>query len=953
MEEKALKKAHSLPFWSWNDALDEQQLCDGIEWMAKNGFGGFFMHARSGLETEYLGEKWFSCIEACAEKAKEFGLQAWAYDENGWPSGIAERKLLQNRNNLRKILTASYGERDFKAAVSYDLSGAALVRLSDGEPCSNCLNLYVGVSDSSVDTLDGAVTEQFIEKTHERYDAFFKGKISDYITGFFTDEPTYSHYSDRLIGYFREVYREDLYDGLGLLFVEKEGYRAFRYKYYLACQKLFLHNYVKKIYDWCEAHGLLFTGHFVEESGIYSQMLGCAGVMPLYEHMHMPGIDYLCRRFMPVTLIKQLVSVSVQLGKEHALTEAFGMTGWDVTPRELKAIAEYQMMYGIDVICQHLLPVSETGWRKNDHPLHFSPIVPWMEQCGGTLNRYLDRISDWIEGSEERVRVAVLHPIRSAFGCYKDGGCEELFDLDGVFRDYSDLLVDRQIAYHYLDETLLEEHGSVKGCRICCGRGEYDFLILPPGLSTVGKETERLIRTYIENGGKVFIAKDKPRYLEGRPYDFSYLQSNTDLEEIEASQAYSLTYTGGKVRSVCRENGRNKVVMALNIHCGEKAVCELSVPGKKLQKLDPSGKAFYCDGTCVLEPMQSAFFLVTDGEGAREDRKETVLLSADTFTVSDSDPNCLVLDCVQYSFDGKEYSSSQPIPAMFDFLNRSRYRGKLYLKYTFRVKEIPERISLRYEKTQPASFLINGKACVLTEEKIATVKTLVGDLAPFVTTGENEIVQELEYVQSDDVYYCIYGGGKSAYTGNTLKYDTYPESLRLFGDFGVYSDEWKKTEMENVLTAERFYIGKRKTQIQDLLSDGYPFFAGRICLQTQLDLKDPNVLLKITGRTHFVRAYMNGRAVGEYLFNDALDVSQYAKVGSNTVVLELYTGCRNLFGPFHFAGAEESFQVTPYCFDFLRNREGAYLKDYRNSYSFVRCGLFEYDGQFRLPAMER
>ena len=50
------------------------------------------MHARGGLKTEYLGEKWFSCIKACGVKAKDLDMQAYAYDENGWPSGFAGGK---------------------------------------------------------------------------------------------------------------------------------------------------------------------------------------------------------------------------------------------------------------------------------------------------------------------------------------------------------------------------------------------------------------------------------------------------------------------------------------------------------------------------------------------------------------------------------------------------------------------------------------------------------------------------------------------------------------------------------------------------------------------------------------------------------------------------------------------------------------------------------------------
>ena len=47
----------SLPFWSWNDRLDENELRRQIRDMKRLGMSGFFMHARGGLETEYLSDE--------------------------------------------------------------------------------------------------------------------------------------------------------------------------------------------------------------------------------------------------------------------------------------------------------------------------------------------------------------------------------------------------------------------------------------------------------------------------------------------------------------------------------------------------------------------------------------------------------------------------------------------------------------------------------------------------------------------------------------------------------------------------------------------------------------------------------------------------------------------------------------------------------------------------------
>ena len=39
------------PFWAWNTRLDEAKLRRQIRIFKEMGFGGFFMHARVGLDT--------------------------------------------------------------------------------------------------------------------------------------------------------------------------------------------------------------------------------------------------------------------------------------------------------------------------------------------------------------------------------------------------------------------------------------------------------------------------------------------------------------------------------------------------------------------------------------------------------------------------------------------------------------------------------------------------------------------------------------------------------------------------------------------------------------------------------------------------------------------------------------------------------------------------------------
>nr|WP_295277436.1 glycosyl hydrolase [uncultured Blautia sp.] len=83
------KEYRSAPFWGWNDKLQKENLGEQIEGFKKAGMGGFFIHSREGLETEYLSTEWMEDVKFCVDKARENDLELWIYDEDKWPSGAA------------------------------------------------------------------------------------------------------------------------------------------------------------------------------------------------------------------------------------------------------------------------------------------------------------------------------------------------------------------------------------------------------------------------------------------------------------------------------------------------------------------------------------------------------------------------------------------------------------------------------------------------------------------------------------------------------------------------------------------------------------------------------------------------------------------------------------------------------------------------------------------------
>ena len=226
-----------VPFWSWNDKLEPDELRRQIGAMQDAGMGGFFMHARGGLETEYLSEEWFRAVETSVDEAKKRGMQAWCYDENGWPSGFAGMKLLEDSANFAHYLTCeAKATFDPMALACYRLEEGHLIRVwrDEGE---SCVCLYDRTNSSVVDILNPEIVQKFIEETHEKYYERFKDQFGRVLMGFFTDEPQYfryqTAYSPVMLKAYRERYGEDLLKELGAKWVVSRAERDVQEKFLL------------------------------------------------------------------------------------------------------------------------------------------------------------------------------------------------------------------------------------------------------------------------------------------------------------------------------------------------------------------------------------------------------------------------------------------------------------------------------------------------------------------------------------------------------------------------------------------------------------------------------------------------------------------------------------------------------------------------------------------------
>ncbi|MGN1104859.1 MAG: hypothetical protein ACI4QI_08325, partial [Candidatus Coproplasma sp.] len=242
-----------VPFWSINSDIQEEELVRQIGEMHSYGLGGFVFHARTGLITEYLSEKWFYLVGVALDTAKKYGMKVWIYDENGWPSGFVGGKLLSNQKYRAKYLrykkTESY---DSTAYISYVFEEGKARRINCDVGATEYHNVYLMTSDSYTDILNPEVTDAFIEQTHEEYYKRFSSSFGKELIGFFTDEPQYyraeTPYPEVTEEEFLKAYGEDVRDGLVYLFVDNEQGFPFSVKYYTLLNRLYCENYYNKLF---------------------------------------------------------------------------------------------------------------------------------------------------------------------------------------------------------------------------------------------------------------------------------------------------------------------------------------------------------------------------------------------------------------------------------------------------------------------------------------------------------------------------------------------------------------------------------------------------------------------------------------------------------------------------------------------------------------------------------
>lgn len=888
-------------FWSINSELGEEELCRQIGEMKSFGLGGFIFHARAGLTTEYLSNEWFRLVGVCLEEAKKQDLKVWMYDEFGWPSGFVGGKLLSERDFRARYLEYEIkDEFDGSAFAVYSLDGGTPRLLKRGERAEKYHTLYERVSDAYVDILNPAVTERFIEETHEKYFERFAPSFGKELLGFFTDEPQFYRYATPVSAVteqeFFKTYGENLKDGLIYLFLNDEKGYPFRVKYYNLMNRLYCENFYGKLNDWCEGHGCMLTGHSVEETCFFTQMWGGADCASSYLYEHIPAIDNLAK-YSPANIsARSAGSVAAQRGVNLVMTETFGCSGNSATPMELRHIADKQYVHGVDLMCQHLYNYSIAGQGKTDHPVHFGRTLPWISGYK-TFNDYFARLGFLIASSKEEAPVAVVTPMESVYLDYQrlsEDAARE--NVDVGFAKIADALRENGVAYQFVNEKVLEKLGGVRDGRLVVGKCAYSAVVLA-NCRELKENTVRLLTSYLKEGGKLAVEGAAPAFGGGVPADLSALKSNVSLVALpkpSAVVACECEYTCRTLDSGAR------FVFAVN---DSAAPAKLSLTGRFSELNLETLEGFSPQSEFTVPPFGS---LLLEENGAYKEppftakRKQTIVPA-----FVGREKNCLTLENAQVLTENGETLSGY-VYGVFETLVKRGYCGKIRVRYVFE-SDAARKISLLCEKQNVRGERFNGKPVRFSQDA-SDINFIRADVC--AEAGENVYEYEADFADSEQIKNVLFDDAVPESLRNCFSYATLMEPVYPEGDFDASGD--------------RLSAPAPKTA-GDLTKQGLQNFCGAAEYSFALQ-EGGKILLRPIGNFAMCEFFCEGEKSTVLLGESA---TMRLAEGGHEIRVRCYSTMRNKFGPFHCA-YDENGGVSP---DFFTLRGG--WKDERTNAAYT------------------
>lgn len=983
--ENPTSEYRAAPFWSWNAKLEKDQLERQIGYMKQMGFGGFHMHPRTGLDTEYLGDEFMEMVRACCDKAESEQMLAWLYDEDRWSSGPAGGKVTKHKKFRRKRLMVFAEDKNWNTPKEqaidegvpyllscYDvrldkegfLSDYRRIGINDEALGTKWYAYVVNEAESSwfngqtyVDAMDAEAMREFIDVTYERYNEVISDRFDKSVPAIFTDEPNVDHehtnsipdpeYKGRIMygwsRFFEEEYQKmfgsDILDVIPELIWNKRDRSdsLVKYRYYDFIAEMFSRNFSGQLGEWCDKHGIAFTGHLLHEPELLSQSVSCGETMRNYGKFGIPGIDMLCDQI-ELTTAKQTQSAVHQYGKEGMLSELYGVTNWDFDFRGHKFQGDWQAALGVTVRVPHLAWLSMAGEAKRDYPAAIGYQSPWYKEYS-FIEDHFARVNTALTRGKPIVKVGVVHPVESYW--ISSGPNSQMStlvaSLENNFKNITSWLIENHLDFDYICESTLPSLSDKNDPR-AVGAMSYDAVVVP-GCLTLRQTTVNYLERFAKSGGKVIFTGSCPEFVDGVVsggcaglYNSSVKVSNDSVSvsgALEEFRTVGLRLDSGDpadnlLYNYRADNDANWLFIAHvkrsvydnhSFGVSQDDVMKpdnvtITVKGefKPLEYNTLTGQILPVsyrleNGNTIIDkvicgydslllkllPAEESSMAVTVkeyAELAKYDIKEALEYKL-------SEPNVLLLDLAEYAFDDGEF---QPKEDVFRIDNKFRkllgYPGRsgklaqpytmkkepethtLHLRYTFESEIEVSGVLLALEDAERIGITFNGEHVGNDITGYFTDESIKTVKLPCIRKGVNTLTLDLPFGARTNVEWCY-----------------------ILGDFGVHL-----CGCSGIVTAPQKKLG-----FGDVASQGLPFYGANITYKMNVDMPEDGAV-KIHASNYrgaLIGVTLDGKRVGRIVLPPYDCIIENVGQGSHELELTVFGNRHNSFGALHLVNTAE------------------------------------------------
>ncbi len=811
--------------------------------------------------------------------------------------------------------------------------------------CKLCYDPYY------IDTLSQDAVDCFKRLTYEEYYKRFGAEFGKTIRAAFTDEPSIYWVS---IGYddWNLPYTDDFFE----TFESRYGYNprpmipylfypgrdpmtglsmaAFRADYWEHVGYLFNQRYHGTLSNWCRKHNIIYTGHNNHEEPLRYQIRFQGNMFDTMRKMDIPGVDHLGKQTLGnhwISIIGHKICSSEAhiSGKARCMSESFGVTEWDTTFENLKRVVDWQFALGINLLVPHAIYHTISGMTKRECPPSFFYQSPHWEDFGD-FSVYIRRLEEMLTGGKHICKVAVMYPSTGLWAGYQpDRKTTEFEHIDNFLNSLCLELIRNQIDFDLLDFNALLE-AKLEDSKLILADEIYEVLIVPAAPYLRREEVARL--TEIVRSGvntTLFyrlmepIEHNMPDTMRGANFvrteelvsfvDILKRQVNHDIQILGGGAEDIMTYR--------REKDGRKITFLLNRSEKHRKVVTILKDYPNPAVFDPeTGDYIKLEGREIgpklqlqlrFQPNQSYFIVsgTTDAKNAKNLSSEPTPITIRDLQVEVPFNVASIYHFYYRPFPqcsaGKEpflpdHNSTPDFePKKVDVRTNPRYlpvnwdpNPLDFAQYAgcyeteIEISLDPNGIRMVVDKDfSECEVYINGmrvelQPCCISIESYSSTKgkALASKLAnlksqPFLTDFQDLHAQIGHILKRGTNIFCVISPTKLS------------EPLRLVGNFRVHIEGTK------VVLSEPREINPFG------LEQDYPFYSGTIFYKARFNLnkKYSALILNLHDVHDTATIWVNGCFVGKRLWAPyAFDIADLAKIGSNTLDIEIRNNMSNL-----------------------------------------------------------